>query len=186
MDRRARNTVYARVLAVGLGISILVHVALLGFGRLSFLKRSPGNTSLTAITLPAAEQPPEGSSGTVDAPWQLALELAESESEAVLDLSEYDDVLSEATSRDPLAPVVPRPRLTLHLIESGFTPLRVPRADRLTRRGGTVSTDGPGGGLGGVIILVGSGGMGPIDDCTPSGIGGRRPPGGIRPIGPRR
>lgn len=183
MDRRARNTVYARILAVGLGISILVHAALLGFGRLSFLKRNPSNTSLSVITLPESDQPPEESGGTVDATWQLALQLSESELEEVLDLSEYDDVLAEATSRDPLTPVVPRPRLTVHLMESGFTPLRVPRPDRLTRRGGTVQTTGPGGGLGGVIIVVGGGGMGPIDDCTPSGIGGRRPPGGRRPIG---
>jgi hypothetical protein len=186
MDRRARNTIYARILAVGLGISILVHAALLAFGHLSFLKRSPANTTLSVVKLPAPEQQPNRSEGTVDAPWQLALELSESDQEAVLDLSEYDDVLSEATSRDPLAPVVPRPRLTVHMMESGFTPLQVPRPDRLTRRGGTVSTSGPGGGLGGVIILMGGGGMGPIDDCTPSGIGGRRPPGGRRPIGPIR
>ncbi|MGD2154295.1 MAG: hypothetical protein PVG79_13575 [Gemmatimonadales bacterium] len=186
MESRARNTAYARVLAVGLGISILVHVALLGFGRLSFLKRGPGNTTLTAVTLPAPEQPPEDGSGTVDAPWQLALELDESESEAVLDLSEYDDVLSEATSREPLAPVVPRPRLVVHLLESGFSPLRVPRPDRLGRRGETVTVDGWGDSLGGVITNIGGGRMGPIDDCTPSGIGGRRPPGGVRPIGPGR
>ncbi|MGD2217649.1 MAG: hypothetical protein PVJ64_12915 [Gemmatimonadales bacterium] len=183
MDRRARNKLYARILAVGLGISILVHAALLGFGRLNFLKRNPSDTTRSLITMPQPEPPRDESSGDVAQPWQLALELSESEQEAVLDLSEYDDVLAEASSRDPLAPVVPRPRLTVHLMESGFTPLRLPRPDRLTRRGGTVSTSGPGGGLGGVIILVGGGGMGPIDDCTPSGIGGRRPPGGRRPIG---
>jgi hypothetical protein len=186
MDRRARNTVYARILAVGLGISILLHAALLGFGRLNFLKRSPSNTSLSVITLPEPEEPREESSGGESEPWQLALELSETELEEVVDLSEYDDVLAEATSRDPLTPVVPRPRLTVHLMESGFTPLRVPRPDRLTRRGGTVRTSGPGGGMGGVIIVVGGGGMGPIDDCTPSGIGGRRPPGGRRPIAPNR
>jgi hypothetical protein len=185
MDRRARNTLHARILVVGLGVSVLVHAALLGFGRLNFLKRSPGNTTLSVITLPEPE-PPEESSGGEAEPWQLALELSESELEAVLDLSEYDDVLAEATSRDPLTPVVPRPRLTVHLMESGFTPLRVPRPDRLTRRGGTVNTSGPSGGMGGVIIVVGGGGMGPIDDCTPSGIGGRRPRGGRRPIGPVR
>jgi hypothetical protein len=117
MDRRV----------VGLGVSVLVHAALLGFGRLNFLKRSPENTTLSVITLPESEQPPEESSGGELEPWQLALELSESEAEAVLDLSEYDDVLAEATSRDPLTPVVPRPRLTVHLMESGFTPLRVPR-----------------------------------------------------------
>lgn len=186
MDRRARNTLYTRILVVGLGVSVLVHAALLGFGRLNFLKRSPGDTSLSVVALPAPEQPLEESGGTVDAPWQLALELSESEMEAVLDLSEYDDVLAEATSRDPLTPVVPRPRLTVHLMESGFTPLRVPQPDRLTRRGGTVRTTGPGAGMGGVIIVVGGGGMGPIDDCTPSGIGGRRPRGGRRPIAPNR
>jgi hypothetical protein len=183
MERRARNTLYARMLAVGLGISILVHAAVLGFGRLNFLKRSPSNTSLSVITLPQPEQPPDESSGGEAEPWQLALELSDSDLEAVLNLSEYDDVLAEATSRDPLTPVVPRPRLTVHMMESGFTPLRVPRPDRLTRRGGTVNTNGQSGGMGGVIIVVGGGGMGPIDDCTPSGIGGRRPPGGRRPIG---
>lgn len=183
MERRARNNLYARILAVGLGISILVHAAVLGFGRLNFLKRSPSNTSVSVITMPEPEEPREERSGSVEEAWQLALELDESELEAVLDLSEYDDVLAEATARNPLAPVVPRPRLTVHLLESGFTPLRVPRPDRLTRRGGTVETSGPGAGMGGVIIVTGGGGMGPIDDCTPSGIGGRRPPGGRRPIG---
>jgi hypothetical protein len=174
MERRRRNALYARVLAVGLGISVLVHVVLLGFGHLDFLKRSPDNKSVIVVT-PPEEPTPEDSAGTVDAPWQLALELSESELAAVDQLSEYDDVLAQATSRDPMAPVVPRPRLTVHMLDSGFTPLRIPRADRITRRGGTVTTDGRGGGMGGVIIVTGGGGMGPIDDCTPSGIPGRRP-----------
>ena len=186
MDRRARNTVYTRLLVIGLSVSVLVHAAPLGFGRLNFLKRGPSNTTVSVITLPAPEEPREESpSGTVEG-WQLALELNDSEMEAVLDLSEYDDVLAQANSRDPLTPVVPRPRLTVHLIESGFTPLRVPQADRLTRRGGTVNVRGPGGGMGGVIIVTGGGGRGPIDDCTPSGIGGRRPGGVRRPLGPGR
>ncbi|UCC73207.1 MAG: hypothetical protein JSV86_01170 [Gemmatimonadota bacterium] len=183
MDRRRRNALYARILAVGLGVSVLVHAALLGFGRLSFLKRSPGSATLNVVTLPEPEtQPEEEAGGAVDS-WQLALELSESE-RAVLDLSEYQDVLAEAASTDPLTPVVPRPRLTAYVAESGFTPLRIPQPDRLTRRGQTVNV-GPGGGMGGVIIVVGGGGMGPVDDCTPSGIGGRFP-GGRRPIGPRR
>ncbi len=183
MERRTRNALYARILAIGLGLSVLVHAALLGFGHLNFLKHSAVDAPLNVVTLPEPAEQPEERPERAAEEWQLALDLSETQLATVLELSEYQDVLAAAAATDRLAPVVPRPRHTVHMLESGFTPLRVPRPDRLTRRGGSVST-GPGLGRGGVIIIIGRGGMGPIDDCTPSGIGGRIPEGRI-PIGER-
>lgn len=176
MDRRQRNTFYARILTIGLGISVAVHVAVIGLGRLNFLARGPANSPLTVITLPEPEQ--EETQAESSLGWQLALNinLEDGEFPTVLELSEYDDVLADAASADLSRPLVPRPHLRAERAESGFTPIRVPQADRFTRRGGS-GEPGSGAGLGGVIIVVGGGGFGPIDDCMPSGGTGRFPTG---------
>jgi len=171
---RRNRTNYARILGIGLGISLAVHVAVIGLGRWNSGNDTPTEGTLNVVTLPAPETPPE----------ELETELASSASGSFdlaipqvrstgLDLSEHTIVLAEAASAEISEPLVPRPRINPVSVETDLTPIRV-REPALVTLGdrGRQSTGGGGIGIG---ILVGVGGRGHGDHCAPSAINIRYP-----------
>jgi hypothetical protein len=100
-----------------------------------------------------------------------------------LDIMDFHAILSEASSSDLTAPLVPRPRIIPVAVESGLSPIRVSEPSLLSlgdrgRRGG-------GNGVG-IDVLIGVGGHGRGgDNCTPSAINVRFPNNRRLPIGPR-
>lgn len=178
--RRQRPN-YKRILGIALGVSLLVHVVVIGFGRLSLGSRGAAEQSLSLVSLPApevdeSEVPPE-SSAPKGGGVALATDVTVSPIEvdpAAFDFMEYQEILSEASSSELFAPVVPRPRITAASVESGLSPIRVSEPALVTlsdrgRRGG-------GNGIG-IHVIVGVGGHGGRggDNCTPSGIHVRLP-----------
>jgi len=172
---RRKRTNYARILGIGLGISLAVHVAVIGLGRWNSGSDTPSDGTLNVVTLPAPESPPEqmeadlasSSSGSFD------LSVPEVKSTGV-DLSEHTIVLAEAASSQINEPLVPRPRISPVSVETDLTPIRV-REPALVTLGdrGRPSTGGRGGV--GIGILVGVGGRGHGDHCAPSAINIRYP-----------
>jgi len=175
------QTSYAKILAVGIGVSVLIHAAILGFGRFGFGPDQVSEAPLSVITLPEPDVPEEEA---LEA-WSMSGEMNVDASAVVTNtpyMMEYEIVLTEAGSSDLARPLVPRPRITAEVIESGLTPIRAPRPTMATLGDRGTPTTGFIGGGGGVII-VGTGGFGPVDRCAPSGHGGRYP--GRSPIGGR-
>jgi hypothetical protein len=176
MRRQRLN--YARILAIGLGISVVVHVAVIGFGHWNFGAKDPADGSLNVVTLPDPQTDPD-EPDTDLARAEAALTSSGgfklSELDIVssgLDLAEYRIVLAEATSAELRAPLVPQPRITAASVEATLTPIRVREPALLTLRDrGTDS----GRGTSGVGILIGTGGFGPVDNCAPSHINVRFP-----------
>lgn len=171
MRRQRREQRYARLLAIGLGISLLVHGALLALGYLSFGQDRPGEGPLAVITLPQYAESVELDTPALES--ELSSPTAELTPGAVLDptappdLAEYRLVLERAMSWPAVAPLVPRPRITSATVESWLTPVRTPPA-----RLAAVSDRGRGGGLDGVdfTLLIAPRGIGRGgDSCLPGG-----------------
>jgi len=170
--RRQRPN-YTRILGIALGVSVLVHVVVIGFGRLNLGSRGSTEPTLTLVTLPPevedavqpeASVPVGGGLAMVDDPTVSPLDV---EVEA-FDLMEYTEILAEASNSDLSAPVVPRPRMTPASVETGLSPIRVsePALVSLSDRG----RRGGGNGIG-INVIIGVGGHGGRggDNCTPSG-----------------
>jgi len=143
--RRQRPN-YARILGIALGVSVIVHVAVIGFGRLNFGSRGSTEPTLTLVTLPqpeveesavqpASSAPAGGGLAMVSDPTIAPLDV---EVEA-FDLMEYTEILAEASNSDLSAPLVPRPRITPASAETGLSPIRVsePICSRIQRHWGT-------------------------------------------------
>ncbi len=172
--RRQRPN-YTRILGIALGVSVLVHVVVIGFGRLNLGSRGAKEQALTLVTLPQpdvdeSEVQPESSApaggglAMVNDPTISPLDI---EVEA-FDLMEYTEILAEASNSDLSAPLVPRPRITPASVETGLSPIRVsePALVSLSDRG----RRGGGSGIG-INVIIGVGGHGGRggDNCTPSG-----------------
>ncbi|MGD8869381.1 MAG: hypothetical protein PVI01_17310 [Gemmatimonadales bacterium] len=179
--RRQRPN-YKRILGIALGVSLLVHVVVIGFGRLNLGSRGTTDQALSLVSLPTppevdrSEVPPE-SSTPKGGGLALATDVTVSPVEvdpAAFDFMEYQEILSETSSSELSAPVVPRPRITPASVESGLSPIRVsePALVRLSDRG----RRGGGSGIG-IHVIVGVGGQGGRggDNCTPSGVHVRLP-----------
>jgi len=172
--RRQRPN-YARILAIGLGISLAVHVALIGLGRWRTGSEVSPDGPLNIVTLPAPELTPEDAAlAEASAPSAGGFELDQPELMSTgFDLSEHTIVLAEISSSEISEPLVPRPRITPISVESGLTPIRV-REPALVTLGDRGRQSGGGGGIG-IGILVGAGRRGHGDNCAPSGINIRYP-----------
>lgn len=139
--RRAqrRDARYARVLAIGMGISLVFHVALFGFVRLR--TTSTATRTLTNVTLTQnepterPERPEErretektlaGSALSDLAEWRPGAlsEPAAPELLALPDLSEAE-ALARASALRLTPPLVPRPRIVPAMTEQGLTPVTV-------------------------------------------------------------
>jgi hypothetical protein len=178
--RRQRPN-YTRILGIALGVSLLVHVVVIGFGRLNFGSSAGNEQTLSLVALPEAEvdeseAPPE-SSAPMGGGLALVTDVTVSPveiDESAFDLAEYQEILAEASSSELTAPLVPRPRVTPASAESGLSPIRVsePALVSLSDRG----RRGGGSGIG-IQVIVGVGGHGGRggDNCTPSGIHVRFP-----------
>jgi hypothetical protein len=188
MRRQRRN--YTRILAIALGASVLVHVVVLGFGRLGFGTRGSADGTLNLVTLPEPE--PDENETRIEATSEAASALTLATDftisnvdveDPALDLMDFHAILSEASSSQLSAPLVPRPRITPVSVQSGLSPIRVSEPALLSlgdrgRRGG-------GNGVG-IDVLIGVGGHGRGgDNCTPSAINVRFPNNRHLPLGPR-
>jgi hypothetical protein len=171
---RGKRTNYARILGIGLGISLAVHIAVIGLGRWSSAGDTPTDGTLNVVTLPAPETPPEELEADLESAPSGSFDLSVPEVRSTgVDLSEHTIVLAEAASSDIREPLVPRPRINPVSVETDLTPIRV-REPALVTLGdrGRPSTGGGGVGIG---ILVGVGGRGHGDHCAPSAINIRYP-----------
>ena len=178
--RRQRPN-YTRILGIALGVSVLVHVIVIGFGRLNLGSRGASEQVLSLVTLPQpeldrSEVQPESSTpagGGIELTTDPTISPVDVEVEA-FDFMEYTEILAEASSSELTAPLVPRPRITPATVESGLSPIRVsePALVALSDRGRT----GSGSGIG-IQVIVGVGGHGARggDNCTPSAINVRIP-----------
>ncbi len=186
---RELNTRYTRILGIGLGISVVVHGAVLGLGRLGDRGLANVSDPLTLVEVVERDVTPEAAevrpdeSDLASAAWGPASSYrltSEEPAVAALDLSESRRVLAAATSKDLIAPLVPRPRVIPERDDAGLTPIRVREPLRLATgergRGGS----GGGDGIDGIsIFVIGVGGGGV---CLPA-------PGAVplrRPIQPAR
>jgi hypothetical protein len=176
MRRQRLN--YARILVIGLGISVAVHVAVIGFGHWNFGAKDVADGSLNLVTLPQPETNPDeldADLARADAALTSSggFELSELDIlSAGPDLAEYRIVLAEATSAELQVPLVPQPRITAASVEATLTPIRVREPALLTLRDRGSDS---GRGTSGVGILIGTGGFGPVDNCAPSHINVRFP-----------
>jgi hypothetical protein len=180
MTPQRRNSHYKRIFGIGLGISVAVHAAVLGFGRLSMDTSGKNDGDLNVITLPQPEPENEirHEEDALDAGIPGGVKLSEVESEIPgIDLNDYPIVLARLTSEEPAAPLVPRPRIRPHMVESGLTPIhRLPQPAMTT-----LAESGRPAGRGGMgigIVVLGPGGPG-VDTCHPTGHG--RPPRQFQP-----
>lgn len=165
-QREARHT---RILAAGLAVSLLVHGALLGLGRISFGSGDPAEGSLDVVTLPAeAEAVQPESRELAFVPPADDVTLGAPATPIGLDLAEYPLVLGRATEGGLPVAFVPRPETTPKTVESGLSPIRLPVPAGLTAANGRVA-DQDGIGLDGIdvtILLPGGIGHGG-DSCVP-------------------
>ncbi|MGD8698474.1 MAG: hypothetical protein PVJ43_04235 [Gemmatimonadales bacterium] len=186
--RRQRPN-YRRILGIALGVSVLVHVVVIGFGRLNLGSRGATEEALTLVTLPQPEVEPSEAQPESSAPAGGGLAMVNEPTVSPLDVEveafdvmEYTEILAEASNSDLSAPLVPRPRITPASVETGLSPIRVsePALVSLSDRG----RRGGGNGIG-INVIVGVGGHGGRggDNCTPSAINVRFP-NHRNPIGP--
>lgn len=159
---------YTRILGIGLGISVLVHGAVLGLGRLGRVD-DVGHRQLSRVEVVARDVTPEENEirpaeSEASAAWRpgSSYQLTSEElAVAALDLSEARLVLAAATSRDLLAPLVPRPRVIPEREAVGLTPIRVREPLRLATRERGQSGSGGDNGIDGIsIFVIGVGGGG--------------------------
>jgi hypothetical protein len=159
-----------RILVYGLAISLLVHGALLGLGRLNFGSSDVAEGSLSVVTLPPdteVEKPEvrDGPSSPTPTQFQPVIELA---SAAVgPDLSDYPFVLERAQNGPPAAPLVPRPRTTPVTVETGLTPMRTPVPASATLAMGGEGSQGNGMDRVRVLVLMPAGMGRGGDSCKP-------------------
>ncbi|NIR42643.1 MAG: hypothetical protein GWN99_02025 [Gemmatimonadetes bacterium] len=166
MRSQRREVRYTRILGAGLAISLVVHGALLGLGRVSFGSHEPAEGSRDVVSVPAEAEPanPEISELAFRPPSE-AVVLGEPSSPAGPDLSEYPLVLGRANEGGLPTAFVPRPRSTPLTVESGLTPIRMPRPTIVTMDG----RGRQGNGIDGIdvtILLPGGIGHGG-DSCVP-------------------
>lgn len=168
MRSQRREARYVKILGAGLAISVLVHGALLGLGRLSFGSRGPAEGPLSVVTLP-----PEAEAAQLDESLADLSDLSTTGFALVAlaspavgpELSEYPFVLERAMTAPLSAPLVPRPRTEPMTVESGLTPVRVPVPTMLTMGGRGHQGNGIDG-LDATILMpagIGHGG----DSCVP-------------------
>ena len=189
MRSQRREVRYTRALVIGLAVSLLVHGALLGLGRLSFSSHGPVEGPLSVITLPPETDvtKPELSEAEASSPRPAEMfALLELSSAAVgPEVAEYPYVIERARNAPAMAPLVPRPRAEPLTVETGLTPIRTPLPM------GTVAMGGGGdrgSGLDGLhVIVMGPAGIGHGgDSCRPGRfINYRRSP-IVRPTNPLR
>ena len=170
MRRQRREARYMKILVYGLAISLLVHGALLGLGRLSFGSRDAAEGSLSVVTLPPdteIEQPEvrDGEASPMPTDIEPLIELASAAMGP--ELEDYLFVLERAQNGSPAAPLVPRPRTTPLTVETGLTPMRTPVPASATLAMGGQGSQGNGMDRVRVIVLmpagIGHGG----DTCKP-------------------
>lgn len=173
--RRQRPN-YGRILGIALGVSLLVHAAVIGFGRFNLGINRDAQEALSLVALPEPEltepENPAENSAPTGGGVALATDVTVSPVEVAdpgFDFMEYQAILAEASSSELTSPVVPRPRITPAAVESGLSPIRVrePALVTLSDRG----RRGGGSGIG-INVIVGVGGFGGRDgdNCTPSGV----------------
>jgi hypothetical protein len=163
MSRRHRlDAGYERVLGIALGISLIVHGAVLALGQLKIQTYGSENKPLVVVDL--ADPRPVDNEAETEAPnadasieWPALAALAPSPARLTrVELSEYRMVLARTDVRSPL---VPRPRATPLIVESGLTPVRIARSHRQAKRGASDSGSPRGTG----IIFT----SGPPGSCAP-------------------
>lgn len=139
--RRAqgRDARYARVLAIGMGLSLVFHVALFGFVRLR--ATTTATRTLTSVRLtenevterPERPEKPRDLEETVAEPrlsdlaeWRPGTlsEPSAPEPPGLPDLSEAEAV-ARASAVRVIPPLVPRPRIVPAMTEQGLTPVSV-------------------------------------------------------------
>ena len=173
---RRQRLDYARILGIGLAISLAVHAAVLGLTRWSGGTSEPTDGPLSVVTLPEPESRLEEPEAVLAADGELpsagGFRISEVEvASAGTELAEYRLVLVEASAAEFTAPLVPRPRVTTASIETGLSPIRVREPALLTLRD-RGRRDGSGGI--GISIFLGVGGYGG-NSCLPSAINIRYP-----------
>jgi hypothetical protein len=190
MRSQRREVRYTRVLVVGLAVSLLVHGALLGLGRLSFGSGGSEEGPLSVVTLPPETDVTKPELDTADESSPMPAEMfamLELSSAAVgPELAEYPYVIDRARNAPAMAPLVPRPRFEPLTVETGLTPIRTPIPTGAVAMGGGGDR---GNGLDGLHVIVmrpagiGHGG----DSCRPGGrfINYHRSP-IVRPTSPLR
>ncbi len=171
--RQKQNALYTRALGVGLGISLVVHAAVLALGRFSGEHEAP--RTLTSVRLSEPEvttervEPRENDASveTAASPAEAALiawrpaeviEPGPAESTATPDLSEAS-IVANASAARVIAPLIPRPRIAPAENEQGFTPVRVEPPTWMLADGKASGGRSVGGGI---RVSAGSGG-----DCAP-------------------
>ncbi|MEE9133848.1 MAG: hypothetical protein V3U13_09825 [Gemmatimonadota bacterium] len=174
MRRQRLN--YARILGIGLAISLAAHVAVLGLARWSGGTSEPTDGPLNVVTLPEPESRLEEREAVLAADGELpsagGFRISEVEvASAGMELAEYRIVLAGASAAELTEPLVPRPRVTTASIETGLSPIRVREPALLTLR--DRDRQGGGGGIG-ISIFLGVGGH-HGNSCVPSAINIRYP-----------
>ena len=172
IDTHRQNSRYTRILGIGLGVSVAVHVAIFALARFSWDSADAGQQVLEVVALVEPEErEPLEEMGEADlaAPTEPgALELAEAQVSSGLGTSlEHMRVLALAESSPLQLPVVPQPRMDPATAESGLTPIHVLEPIALA----TPSTDRIASGGTRIGFFGGHG-----DKCVPRGGGGLLPP----------
>ncbi|NIR42642.1 MAG: hypothetical protein GWN99_02020 [Gemmatimonadetes bacterium] len=163
MSRRHRlDARYARALGIALGISLAVHGAVLALGHLTVQKSGPESTPLVVVDI-AEPQPIEDTSD------RDTVEIGERPTVAAptprpprttpVELSEYQMVLARGPAARVASPLVPRPRTSPLVVQSGLTPIRIPTSHALAS-GGASDREGDSGV--GIIFTAG-----PPGACSP-------------------
>jgi hypothetical protein len=189
MSRRKQLAArHARILAAGLGISLVVHGVVLGLGSLKIWEIE-GAGPLQVVNIVDPERIPEppkraaegaAAEAAAGGSWLAAEYVVVAVDVPVPSLSEHEAVLAAATSSALSQPVVPRPRISTATLDSDFTPIHLtPTAILASNSGGKGKRVSGGGGGGGVSVTLGGAGV-----CGPgqSGVLGR---GGRIPIATR-
>ncbi|MGD2217648.1 MAG: hypothetical protein PVJ64_12910 [Gemmatimonadales bacterium] len=180
MSRRKQLAArHARILAAGLGISLVVHGVVLGLGSLKTWEIE-GAGPLQVVNIVDAEripEPPERAAegGAAEAAaggsWLAAEYVVVAVDVPAPNLSEHEAVLAAASSSALNRPLVPRPRIKAAALDSDFTPIHLtPTARLASNRGGKAKRSGGGGG--GLSVTLGGAGV-----CGPgqTGVLGRGP-----------
>jgi hypothetical protein len=176
MSRRKQLAArHARILAAGLGMSLVVHGVVLGLGSLKTWEiEGAGPLQVINIVDPdRIPEPPESASesaaaeAAADGSWLAAEYVVVAVDLPAPSLSEFEAVLAAATSGSLTQPLVPRPRIRAAALDSEFTPIHLtPTAVLASASGGHVQRNGGGGGGGISVTLGGAGACGP----APAGI----------------
>ncbi len=184
---RQLDSRYARILGIGLGISVVVHGVVLGLGRLSDHGPADVASQLSLVEFVERDVTPEDTeirpveaeeSAPASAAWGPAANFRPATEDipvAALDLSESRRVLAAATSKHLSAPLVPRPRVIPARENVGMTPIHVREPLRLATRERGRSGSGGGTGIDGISIFVIGAGGGGVCLPVPGAVPLRRP-----------